>query len=900
MDANLAFVGRHEELELGERLLDDLGAGRSGSLIVVGQAGAGKTRLLNEIVGRAKGRGIVTAWTTCLPLNAPLPFDPLLDLLAQLRRGGADVAMPERGREGQEIFSSIRNAIESAGENGPVLLIADDLQWSDAATRDMIHYCVARLADLNAGWLLGARPERDAKSFVRRLTRDGLSQRLSLTGFSLEETGDLAAAVLGPEVLSEDLVTSVFRRTQGDPFLSVELLRSLDASEAPSLGSDAIPATVTEMVEDRMESLDEAQLDLLAWASVLPEPMSPKWLSILSSGDQVQSRAEKLFDLGFLAPSNGGWVFSHALVRDAVYATVESFDRTSRHGRVADLLRDLPLIMRAPQLVAAGRLPEAAEAYVKLGYEAWLRGGPDDAASLYGQASSLADEAGATTVRVTARVGEVLSLLRIGAPEARAKGERLRAAMRSVANDEERLSFLSQYAVALWDEISDLDSALAALDEAQGLMESVEGEVLAEAALARAYVLDRAGRPAEALPFAQQALEVARREDDRYLEVRALNCLGLALGQTSGTANGIATLEQAVVLARDEGLPKEAGLACLNLSYLYQVGGDEDKAEEYARVGVAIPNVPAAVEALLRGNAALGPMNRGELQTALADLLTAQAVAARAGRRTEERIMVQRCYVHIMLGELETAERVLADLSFPRGSWEFYRLLEPRGMLLEEWERLPEALSVFLEADAAGDHPVSMWCLAGAIRVAAKLGELEVAESSLRRFESRAGRWEASPWLLDASRGYVELAREKGDDAATFFSNAASTCPEAFHRVRLQLQAALTVNDRDGVMDAIDAYDSMGSTRASDRARSEARALGMRPGRRRTPPGSMSDREREIAKLVAAGRTNAEIAERLFLSPRTVERHVSNVLDKLGYRSRVELAAEMAAGRVAI
>lgn len=867
--------------------------------MVVGQAGAGKTRLLNEIAGRAKERGIVTAWTTCLPLNAPLPFDPLLDLLSQLERGGADVSLPERGREGQEIFPAIRKAIERASENGPVLLVADDLQWSDTATRDMIHYCVARLSDLDACWLLGARPEKDVKSFVRRLTRDDLAERLQLTGFSLEETGELAAALLGPEKIPEDLVMTVYRRTQGDPFLSVELLRSFDATGTPTLVADAIPVTVTEMVEDRMESLDEAD-DLLAWASVLPEPMSPRWLSTLSSVDQAETRSKKLLDLGFLAPSSGGWTFSHALVRDAVYATVEGFDKTRRHGRVADLLRDLPLIARAPQLVAAGRLADAAEAYVRLGYEAWLRGGPDDAAALYGRASSLADEAGESAVRVTARVGEVLSLLRIGAPEARSKGERLRVTMRAVADDEERLSFLSQYAVALWDEISDLDSALAALDEAQGLMESVEGEVLAEAALARAYVFDRAGRPSEAVPFAQQALEVASREDNRYLEVRALNCLGLAIGQTDGTAKGIATLEQALVLAREEELPKEAGLACLNLSYLYQVGGDEDKAEEYARIGLAIRNVPAAVEALLRGNAALGPMNRGELQDALAELLTAQAVAARAGRRTEERIMVQRCYVHIMLGELETAERLLADLSFPPGSWEFYRLLEPRGMLLEEWERLPEALSVFLEADAAGDHPVSMWCLAGAIRVAAKLGELEVAERSLRRFESRAGRWGASPWLLNASRGYVEQARGNGSDAAALFSDAASACPEAFHKVRLQLQAALMLNDRDGVMDAIDAYDSMGSTRASDRARSEARALGMRPGRRRTPPGTMSDREREIVELVAAGRTNVEIAERLFLSPRTVERHVSNVLDKLGCRSRVELAAEVAAGRVTV
>jgi len=897
MDQSI-FVGRHEELTRAEGLLEGISAAGPSSLLVLGEPGAGKTRLLQEIVGRAEDRGLVAAWTTCLPLSTPLPFDPLLNLLSRLQHAGARFSIPERGREGEQIFSAIREAIESLSRKTPVLLVADDLHWSDAATRDMLHYCVARLTDPGLGWLLATRPETHIKSFVHHLTHDSVAEKLSLGGLTLEEIRDLAAPIVGSKRLTDGVVKTIHHRSHGNPFLAVELLRSFVTTGASSSITDLVPETVTEMVEERMRPLDESERDVLACAAVLPEPLSRKVLSTLSSTKQIDTALTRLIDLDFITPAAEGWVFSHAVVRDAVYRTIDEVKKARLHGRAADLLEDAPLAQRAPQLAAAGRHAEAAEAYITLGYEAWLRGGPDDAAMLYGRASDLVDKTEDAQLRLTARVGEVLSLLRIGAADARSKGDRLRAAMRAEASVEDRLSFLSQYAVALWDEISDLDTALDVLDEAHGLMRSVEGRNLGEAAWARAYVFDRAGRPADARPFAELALEVARRDDDRHLEVRALNCLGLTIGQTSGTDDGIAILEQALGLALEEELPKEAGLASLNLSYLSQVAGDEDGAEEYAWEGIAIPHVPPAIEALLRGNAALGPMNRGELRRALDGLLAAQEIAARAGRRTEERILVQRCYVHIMLGELETAERLLGQLDFPPGSWESHRLLEPRGMLLEQWERFPEALSVYLEAEGAGDHPVSMWCLLGAIRVAARLGNLEVAEESLRRFEERAGRWSASGWLLQAARGYLEEARGNRQEASALYSDAASACPEAFARVRLKLRAGFTRKDRAAIVDAIDAYAAMGAARAADRARAEARSLGMRPGRRRKPSGSLSVREREIVELVASGKTNIEIAERLFLSPRTVERHVGNMLQKLGYRSRVELAAEAAAGRL--
>jgi DNA-binding CsgD family transcriptional regulator len=104
--------------------------------------------------------------------------------------------------------------------------------------------------------------------------------------------------------------------------------------------------------------------------------------------------------------------------------------------------------------------------------------------------------------------------------------------------------------------------------------------------------------------------------------------------------------------------------------------------------------------------------------------------------------------------------------------------------------------------------------------------------------------------------------------------------------------------DREAIVAAIDAYEAMGARHAADRGRAIARSLGMRPGRRRAGAGVLTAREQEIAYLVAAGKTNAEIARSLWISPRTVERHVGSLLGKLGHRSRVELATAVAAGEL--
>ena len=218
--------------------------------------------------------------------------------------------------------------------------------------------------------------------------------------------------------------------------------------------------------------------------------------------------------------------------------------------------------------------------------------------------------------------------------------------------------------------------------------------------------------------------------------------------------------------------------------------------------------------------------------------------------------------------------------------------------LLEDEGAPAQALAHFREGAAYEGDPTSPWCLAGAARTAVAVGELAVARDALARLELLAERWPVGEWLRDEARGWVALGENRSPDAASAFRAAAAACRHTYDATRLALEAARLACDRDQVRAAIDAFDRMGAARAADRARAIARSLGMRPGRRRAAGGALSAREQEIAQLVAAGQTNVEIAAALYLSPRTVERHVSSILSKLGERSRVQIAREAAAGRL--
>jgi len=886
------LVGRVSELARIGEFLDLLEEGRAGGLIVFGEPGVGKTRLLAEAVRVAHERAVRTADVACLPLAASLPFDPAVALLRSL---GEPISTRAHDSP-RELFEIVVDRLQMASLTGPVLLCVDDLQWSDAATVDLVHYGLARLADLPIGWLLASRPDRRLLARASTLERAGLLQRVQLSALSQADTRGLTEALLPAADVSAEAVEVVYQRTGGNPLLCVELLMAVPPAAGTSLDA-LVPAGVIAAIEERSLRLSDEARTTLEWATILPEPFSEAELERVAGAD-AGIAPEELRDAGFLdSARDASWRFVHSIVRDAVYERLRKRERVRRHGVVADALADSPLERRAPQLAAAHRWQDAAGAYLKLGESALNRGQGEDGRRLFERTKELAVIAGDAELERASEAGQVLALVRAGAGEqARHRATALRAELRAIDGATDRLTFLSQYALALLDS-EDVEAAREVLDEADALLGDADDRTLARVLTARSCVSLFTGNLRAAIGTAEDAVTLARRTGDPLSEVNALMILGNALARTRGVQDAKPVLENAADRAIEEDLPTESARAFWTLGACVELTGDVEACRTYLDRGLRFEGVAPAITAGLQGalSSALGEL--GDLDGALAHALAAVRCAERAGARVRARAALKLAEAHLWRWELESARRLLEGIPHPYDKQETWGMHVTWAILLEREGALPEALARF-QSGCGADEDTAAPCATGTVRVAVALGYTSTAQAAILRLEQLTERWPVTSWMLEEARGWVAVSEHRGAIAAAHFEAAIGGCPEAHTAAGLLLQTALLNNDRAQVSAAVEAFERMGAIRAADQARKKARSVGMRPGRRRRPAGTLTRREQEVAQLVAAGKTNDEIATALYLSRRTVEHHVGNILMKLGYRSRVQVATEAAAGRL--
>ena len=904
MNARGVFVGRERELGRVGQLVQTAVEGRAGGLFVLGEAGVGKTRLLTEAARIGAERGLRVARASCLPLTTVLPLDPALELVRAL---GEPVPSGSGGPL-QELFWTVVERLERASVEGPVLLCVDDLQWSDAATIDLVHYCLARLSDLPVAWLLASRPGRAQAQLVHRLERDGRLDRLQLGALSSADTRRLARAVLDGRDVDDGLLAAVYERTDGNPFLCIELLRSVSravvvggrSGDAPRTIDGTVPASVSEAITERTAGLDADVRAALDWAAVLPQPFTFAELAAVV-GASAAGAPEELADAGFLIKHDDGrWEFVHSIVHDAVYDRMAEGERIRRHGTVADALADGPLERVAPQLERARRFGEAAATYLKLAERSLNRGQGEDAVRLYALTDQLASSDHDPLLSRQARAGRVVALVRAGrADEAQRAAFELRAELREAGDPDERLRFLSHFATELMlvQNTGDLETARDALEEAKPLIQQADGDTLADALATRAWLSLRSGQPTRALTDAEHAAELADNSDDAALQATILNALGMAIGMARSAAEGIPVLERAAQRALASDLPAQAGRAYANLIFLTGHANDLTGWEWYARRGLELDGVPAAHRANLHSGLGVRCGLLGDLDGALPHHLAALRVASRAGRRAQQGAANALVNVHIWRGELAAARRLLERYDVRPDSTMDTRAAGLWGLLREAEGAPADALAHYLTGARVND-PNAVWCETGVARTAVATGDLSTARAALAHLDELVARWPVGEWMREETRGWIATSEHRTSDAIKHFQTAANGCSRAYDTARLHFEAARLTTDRDQLLAAIDQFDQMGANRAADHARATARTLGIRVGRRRDNSGPLSPREQEVVQLIAAGNTNAEIAATLYLSPRTVERHVGNILTKLGYRSRIQIATDAAAGRL--
>ena len=922
------FVGRDEELRALGALISGARRARAPTVaLVVGDPGTGKSRLLRELLRDADARR--TAFVAGFEPSGSIPLAAVSDLVRRLasvpEHGprlealafGAGIS---RGQTALPIFEATHRAVAAFG---PMVIAVDDLQWVDMQSVALLHYLV-RAADSTMTPLAivaASRPSPSAMTF-----RDAVDGRLpearrayvELRGLPRDDGVALVRAI--DSSLDQNGAEALWRRAEGSPFWLEALARDRGATSAVKL------------VADRLRALSIDAGSLVNSLAVGARPFARGELVALTSwpAKRVDHAARELVGHGLAVEERGATRLSHDLIREAAAGALPAETRRGLHVRLATQLEaaaedDLQLLAEALDHRIAAGLPTSDLAARLLESPQRRLIGIDGLRRLAAIADAV--EAGsAVQVRLDRGIGKLAGVL--GEQNLAMRHWSRVAVSDTDARDRERAAWESALAAFRLGRPADahryLDLALA--------VAPVEPEALTRIEALRAEValwLDHdtgagAVSAARALAAGQEMIGAAGglerlAADARYAYLSAvLADIGAAM-QQERFADARRLTGESLDVARD--LDEEALVeSLLRGGFAVRPLGAVLEAERLYREAWNIAHRAVYPFAMIDAGIGLARVLRdlGRLREARAVAAETVELEARLGTPPGRwgNAIATLHLVELSLGEAAGLDGLRADSgSHPNPH---YRIAIHQ--VIAQWQGRVGARQFegeILEQLAAGSADAAV---AGCPRCRAEL-EVTAAEvlarlGNVREARRQLAEWDARPIpdypmrVLWRSAASAAIAAAEGDAAGA--SALLERLADAYEHegldddrvwVLLDLGAARSSRDRAGAIDAFtNAATLAEQIGATGRGRIAARALrelGVRAWRRSpgdggdaTDPVSMlSAREREIAGLVAAGVTNAEVAASLAISPKTVERHVTNILAKLGARNRTELGS---------
>jgi class 3 adenylate cyclase len=425
-----SLVGRDAEISTLEDALLGAMRGDGGVVIVGGEAGMGKTRLVTELTTRARRRGCVVVAGACSEAELSLPYLPFLEAignhlaredLAGLRERLGSAAeelaqlFPQMGRptpigtDPQQaklrLFESILLLLRDAARSSALLLVLEDLQWADPATRELLDYATRRLRSTNVLILATYRTDEMHRKHALLPTiegwrRSGQVELIELEALSSADVADIVCSIFEERTVSEEFRDFLHDRSEGNPFVIEEMLRdALDRGDIfqtdngwdrKALGEMRIPRTVRDTILHRLERLSREEVTILSAASVIGRSFDLATLTEVTGIDHaaVLSAIEACVTFQLLEEdpaSYGRYQFRHALTREAVYEDMVVPRRQQLHARVADALGKRPdrkAVDMAHHLLLAGRFEEAVGMCVAAAEDALKARAYRDAAAL--------------------------------------------------------------------------------------------------------------------------------------------------------------------------------------------------------------------------------------------------------------------------------------------------------------------------------------------------------------------------------------------------------------------------------------------------------------------------------------------------------------------------------------
>jgi DNA-binding NarL/FixJ family response regulator len=931
------LVGRADQLAALRSAAAAAAAGEARVVLVAGDAGIGKTRLISEATAQARASGFITALGGCVQLGeVSVAYAPLVEALRDLRTQLGEDAMNELlgpaladigtllgsggGASAQSsgpIFEHVLGLLIRLALRQPVMLVLEDLHWADASTRDLVAFLARNLRDARVVLLLSYRADEmhrrhPVRAMLAGLERHPQVERVALGGLHREDLRRLLSEISADTIADED-IDELLIRSDGNPFYIEELVAAGDIGKG-------LPETLADVILGRVSRLSEPTQAVLHDAAVLGAEIDDVLLEQVTGRPVTAALREAVSDQ-VLVIDGDSCRFRHALVREALYddllpgererlhvataEAIEGYDRLDEHVRWALL---------AHHWDAAGMTARAYSASLQAGREAERVHAFADAAAHYERALRLYDRSpdpGIERSELLLRTANAMQASSLS-PRVVALAE---AALRDLGEDappERRALVYERLGRFNWM-LNRSAPSHAAYERAAALLDgrpATREQAYSLSALGQSLMLRNRYRSAEQV--LQRAVAVADEVDAQDVLGHALCSLGASLVGLGEVDEGLAVIRHGQQLTARYGDAEEACRVYTNLVHSLYYAARYDEA---ARVGAE--GVDYAVRAGYRrlfapaiaGNWILALLYAGRWDEA--EELSADPQVPRdtyhelrwlplplwRGRLDEARPLLDR-----VLQDTIDAD----DLQF-RG--QAYLRAADLAMFDQRWD---DAHTLIADAIDLARPTDDQYYLAQAYGLGVTIEADRASAAAADELAAEALAWgaglpnqlpEVRAWLAVAA---VERARAHGEDSADEWAAVVATWDEvgqpyrsALARCR-QADALLRARSRDTasavLRDVLDVAIALGAQPLETQVRALAQRARLElsvAARPHDPVAALNltPREVDVLTLLTQGRTNRQIGESLFISEKTASVHVTNLLRKLGVPNRIEAAA---------
>ncbi|BBY82309.1 transcriptional regulator [Mycolicibacterium pulveris] len=883
------------------------------ALLIEGEAGIGKTTLWLAALEQAQARGFRVLSARAAEAESVLAYTALADLLDEVdARVWADLPSPQllaldqvllRADNGaatdqRAVAAAFLSIVERLGDEGPVLLAIDDLQWLDPSSMHVIAFAARRLMG-PAGLLATVRTEpRDGTGAAwLQLPRPEALKRIRLHPLSIQDLHTAVATRLR-KPFSRPTIGRIHQVSGGNPFYAIELARAIEDRPA-SIGTP-LPRTLTDVVRRRIGDLDSNVHEALLAAACMAAPTVESVSSAtIADDDRLVELLEVAENKGIITIDGNRIQFAHPLLARGVYSQAAPGRRRSMHRRLAEIVdepelraRHLALAATSGDQVTLTALDEAAES-------ARTRGAPVAAAELVDLAIGLGGDTPDRRLRS--------ALYHFDAGDHRRAAAVLEETVDRLPQGDMRAETLSRLAVVRLYGEGFFEAARLLRDALNDVSE--DSPLRVQLLITLAFCLFHNNQVDEGVRTADRAVSHAEQLDQPHL-------LSMALGMRSiltfiaGQGLDEESIRRALDLEDQEAVTPLVFRPSVQHTLLLQWANQFDLADQLLEKIRArcMERGEEGEHVFIAQHAVMNSVWLGDFVTAnlvaedtmeyarhlgentplfLAHSLRAQ-LAAYAGHEAEARqAITDALEIGKRTGTSRLSERVLSALAFLELSLGHYD-----GALAA----VAPMMSTFDPDRTPTELPNATW-LPDAIEALVQSGRPDEAEPLIEALERNGQRLDR-PWMIAVgarARGMLLAAHGDldGAHAATLRALAAhERLPMPFERARTlvllgQIERRQRKKEAASVrlQEAFDIFERLNVPLWADRARSELVRASVGPRH----SGQLTPSEQRVAELAASGMKNRDVAAALFISPKTVEANLARIYRKLGIKSRAEL-----------